>query len=331
MLDCLAEHASPTQAGPAVELRGLVKTWRTPRGPIRAVRGIDVSIERGETVALLGPNGAGKSTTIDIILGLAQPDGGTVSVLAGPPAEAVSRGRIGAMLQTGTLIRNLTVRELVAMAASLYESPLPIDEVIALAGLEQAAEQRTQKLSGGQTARVRFAVALVSDPELLILDEPTVAMDVEARRAFWSSMRRFAARGSTIVFATHYLEEADANADRAVLMAAGRIVADGPTTEIKARVGTRTIRVTLPEASVEALAGIPGVTSAERHGEAAILVCADSDVAIRALLDRFPAARDIEITGAGLEEAFLELTADHGELEPGTAADQAGAPIGGGR
>jgi ABC-2 type transport system ATP-binding protein len=318
MLDGLGEQVSTPQR-PAVELRALAKSWRTPRGPVQAVRGIDVSIERGETVALLGPNGAGKSTTIDIILGLARPDGGSVSVLDGSPAEAVRHGRVGAMLQTGALIRNLTVRELIAMAASLYPRPMGVEEVIDLAGLEPAAEQRTQKLSGGQTQRVRFAVALVSNPELLILDEPTVAMDVEARRSFWSSMRRFAARGSTIMFATHYLEEADANADRAVLMSAGRIVADGPTTEIKARVGTRTIRVTLPDASPEELAALPGVTSAERHGDAAILTCADSDRAIRALLPRFPAARDIEITGAGLEEAFLELTANAASGEVGAA------------
>ena len=151
------------------------------------------------------------------------------------------------MLQTGALIRDLSVRELIAMVASLYPEPMAVDEVIELAGLQDAAGQRTQKLSGGQTQRARFAIALASDPEVVVLDEPTVAMDVEARRAFWIAMRGFAERGKTVLFATHYLEEADAQADRAVLMAHGRIVADGPTTEIKARVGTKTIRATLPE------------------------------------------------------------------------------------
>jgi ABC-2 type transport system ATP-binding protein len=187
---------------------------------------------------------------------------------------------------------------------------MAVDEVIAIAGLEAMAGQRTQKLSGGQTQRVRFAVALVGDPVLLVLDEPTVAMDVEGRREFWAAMRGYTDRGKTVIFATHYLEEADANADRAVLMARGRIVADGATTEIKSRVGSRTIRATLVDAAVEELARLPGVTAAERHGAAVTLRCADSDAAVRALLASHPAARDIEITGAGLEEAFLELTGD---------------------
>jgi ABC-2 type transport system ATP-binding protein len=157
---------------------------------------------------------------------------------------------------------------------------------------------------------VRFAIALVANPALLILDEPTVAMDVEGRRDFWRSMREYAARGKTVLFATHYLEEADANADRAVMMAHGRIVADGSTTEIKARIGHRTIRTTLPDATSEGLSALDGVASADRHGDSVILRCSDSDRAIRALLDSYPAARDIEITGAALEDAFLELTSD---------------------
>jgi ABC-2 type transport system ATP-binding protein len=185
--------------------------------------------------------------------------------------------------------------------------------VIALAGLSDAAGQRTQKLSGGQTQRVRFAVALVSDPDLLVLDEPTVAMDVEGRRDFWVAMRGYAARGKTVLFATHHLEEADANADRAVLIARGRVVADGPTTEIKAQVGTRTIRFTLAGADPAQLAALPGVATADRHGDAVTLRCSDSDLAIRALLQLHPAARDIEIAGAGLEEAFLKLTGDREE------------------
>jgi ABC-2 type transport system ATP-binding protein len=296
-----------------VQITGLVKSFRAPHGPVHAVRGIDVSIAQGETVALLGPNGAGKSTTIDMLLGLSAPDSGTVSVFGKAPREAVDAGLIGGMLQTGQLIRDLSVRELLVLMASLYPRPLDVDEVIELAGLGAAAPQRTQKLSGGQTQRVRFATALVSNPELMVLDEPTVAMDVEGRREFWATMREYAARGKTVLFATHYLEEADANADRAVLMARGRIVADGPTTEIKARVGTRTIRATLPDVSIGELGGLPGVTTAEQHGDSVILRCTDSDVAIRALLARHPSARDIEITGAGLEDAFLELTADSDE------------------
>ncbi|MGD0386853.1 MAG: ABC transporter ATP-binding protein [Solirubrobacteraceae bacterium] len=304
-----------------VELRGLVKSFRGPSGPVRAVRGIDVSIAAGETVALLGPNGAGKSTTIDMMLGLTRPDSGSVSLFGRPPREAVDAGAVGAMLQTGALIRDLSVRELITMVAALYRHPMDVEEVISLAGLTEAAPRRTQKLSGGQTQRVRFAVALVSDPDLLLLDEPTVAMDVEGRRDFWAAMRAYAGRGKTVIFATHYLEEADANADRAVLMAHGRIVADGPTTEIKAQVGSRTIRATLPEVELAELSSLPGVSAVDRHGDAVILRCTDSDAAIRALLEAQPSVRDIEIAGAGLEEAFLELTGDE---DPD--AEAAGAP-----
>ncbi len=288
-----------------IELHDLAKSY----GQIEAVRGIDVSIAQGETVALLGPNGAGKSTTIDLLLGLARPDRGTVEIFGAAPQAAVSRGAVGAMLQTGALIRDLTVKELITMVASLYPEPLGVDETIALTKIGDIANQRTEKLSGGQTQRVRFAIALVTNPDLLVLDEPTVAMDVESRHAFWATMRDFASRGKTVLFATHYLEEADDFADRIVLMAAGSVVADGPPTEIKAMVGTRTIRATLPSASTDELMALPGVTRAERRGEAIVLACSDSDAAIRALLARFPDARDLEISGAGLEEAFLELTA----------------------
>ncbi len=298
----------------AIEARGLRKSY----GPVEAVRGVDVSIEEGETVALLGPNGAGKSTTIDMLLGLADPDAGDVSVFGGSPSAAVDSGYVGAMLQTGALIRDLSVRELVQMVASLYPAPLPVEQALELTGMTALADQRTQKLSGGETQRARFAVAIVANPKLLVLDEPTVAMDVEARRSFWTTMRTLAAEGRTILFATHYLEEADAYADRAVLMAHGRVVADGPTNEIKARVGTRTIKATLPGADLDALRKLPGVNAAERRGEAVVLSCADSDAAIRALLRGYGDARDIEVVAAGLEEAFLELTAD--EPAAGTAS-----------
>jgi ABC-2 type transport system ATP-binding protein len=310
----------------AIEASDLHKSY----GSVRAVRGVDLAIEAGETVALLGPNGAGKSTTIDMLLGLADPDAGSVSVFGRSPAAAVDAGSVGAMLQTGALIRDLNVRELVAMVASLYPEPLGVPETLELTGLQEVAEQRTQKLSGGQTQRVRFAVALVSNPKLLVLDEPTVAMDVEGRRAFWSTMREQATHGKTVLFATHYLEEADAYADRVILMAHGRIVADGPPTEIRAMVGSRTIRATLPGADLRALGRLPGVSAAERRGEAVVLACADSDAAIRALLAAHPDARDIEIAAAGLEQAFLQLTgegqglAEHGEGPAGGGEGPAG-------
>src|SRR6185437_5541516 len=201
-----------------------------------------------------------------------------------------------------------SVRELVTMMASLYPHPMSVDEVIDLTGIGDIQRRKTHRLSGGQTQRVRVAVALVSNPDLLVLDEPTVAMDVEARRGFWSTMRGFASSGKTVVFATHYLEEADAFADRIILMAHGQIVADGPATEIKATVGLRTIRATVPAADLAALTKLPGVTNVDQQGGAVVLNCADSDLAIRALLVAYPTARDIEITGAGLEQAFLQLT-----------------------
>jgi ABC-2 type transport system ATP-binding protein len=266
-------------------------------------------VRPGETVALLGPNGAGKSTTIDMVLGLVPPDRGTVEVFGREPHDAVASGFVGAMLQTGSLLRDLTVRELLTMMAALYPEPLDVQETIELTGLGDILEQRTQKLSGGQTQRVRFALALVTNPQLLVLDEPTVAMDVESRHAFWTTMRTLAGTGKTILFATHYLEEADEYADRAILMARGLVVADGPPNEIKAKVGMRTIRATLPDVPLERLEQLPGVNGAERRGDAVILHCADSDDAIRSLLAAFDDVRDIEITSAGLEAAFLELTA----------------------
>jgi ABC-2 type transport system ATP-binding protein len=216
-------------------------------GNVAAVRSIDLTVAPGETVALLGPNGAGKSTTIDMVLGLTRPDSGCVSLFGMSPTEAVAAGVVGGMLQTGSLIQFLRVRELITMVASLYPNPLPVGEVLELTGAAAFADRRAGKLSAGQTQRVRFAIALVANPDLLLLDEPTAALDVEGRRDFWSSMRAVAAQGKTIIFATHYLEEADAFADRIVLLARGQIVADGPATEIKAAVGARTIRATLPD------------------------------------------------------------------------------------
>ncbi|WP_304049637.1 ABC transporter ATP-binding protein [Jatrophihabitans endophyticus] len=294
-----------------IEISGLTKSFPGTDGrTVRAVRGIDVSIAHGETVALLGPNGAGKSTTIDMLLGLTKPDAGTVQLFGGSPTAAVARGQVGAMLQSGGLLQYLSVRELLTMLGSFYPDPLPIDDVLHITGTTEVADRRTNKLSGGQTQRVRAAMALVSNPDLLMLDEPTVAMDVEGRHTFWEAVRAFAGRGKTVLFATHYLEEADQYADRIILMAQGRVVADGSSNEIKATVGGRTIRATIPGADLTALGRLPGVTSTDSRGETAILGCSDSDAAIRALLQQCPGARDIEISSAGLEAAFLALTGD---------------------
>ncbi|MGI8879408.1 MAG: ABC transporter ATP-binding protein [Jatrophihabitans sp.] len=309
----MTRSGAPLTSG--IQLTGLTKTFASPGGPVRAVRGVDLDIAPGETVALLGPNGAGKSTTIDMLLGLLPPDSGDVRLFGLPPAEAIKAGAIGAMLQTGGLIRFMTVTELITTMASLYPKPLSVDEVMHVTGIASIAKQRTDKLSGGQTQRVRAALALVSNPDLLVLDEPTVAMDVEGRRDFWNFMRQVASSGKTVIFATHYLDEADAYADRIVLMARGKIVADGPTTEIKATVGLRTIRATLPDVAADELGRLPGVTSVDERGEAIVLRCTDSDAALRAMLQNYPDARDIEVRGAGLEEAFLALTGDDADTD----------------
>jgi ABC-2 type transport system ATP-binding protein len=246
---------------------------------------------------------------------LNRPDTGSVRVFGMAPGDAVKVGAIGAMLQTGELIRDLTVRELLTMMASLYPKPAAISDVVDITGLNDIIDRRTNKFSGGQIQRVRAAVALISNPDLLVLDEPTVAMDVESRHLFWNSIRGIAAAGKTVLFATHYLEEADTYADRIVLMARGRIVADGPATEIKAMVGLRTIRATLPEIGAGELDMLDGVQRSDRRGDSVVLHCTDSDAAIRALLAAYPTASDIEIAGAGLEQAFLFLTGDQNAEE----------------
>ena len=302
-----------------VELRGVAKTFRTAGTVVPAVKGVDLSIAAGETVALLGPNGAGKSTTIDMMLGLTRPDRGTVSLLRPAPGRAVADGLVAAMLQAGALIRDVTPRELLTMMAALHPNSLGMQQTLELTGLTEIADRRTQKLSGGQSQRVRFALALVSDPAVLVLDEPTVGMDVEARRGFWASVREFAARGKTVIFATHYLEEADAYADRVVLMAHGRVVADGPTSEIRARVGSRTIRATLPErraGGARLVAGCDCGRPSRRRHRVDLLGLRRCDPG--SCSAAYPDARDIEIAGAGLEEAFVELTGDSDEPDAAT-------------
>lgn len=288
----------------AIRIENLHKSY----GTTRAVDGVSLTVHAGEVMALLGPNGAGKSTTIDMLLGLSKADEGTVALFGRTPAEAVAAGLVGAMLQTGRPIQNTTVRQLLTVMASLYPHPSNVDDVLELTGLTDIADKQASKLSGGQTQRVRFALALVSDPALLVLDEPTAALDVEGRHAFWQSMRGLAASGRTIVFATHYLEEADQFADRIVLMANGKLVADGSATQIKSVVDVRTIRATLPGSSPDGLSTLSGVRSAERRGHSIVLSCHDSDTALRELLQRYPEAHDIEVHTGGLDEAFRRLT-----------------------
>jgi ABC-2 type transport system ATP-binding protein len=302
----ISQTGSETSAGAAVMLAGLRKHY----GQVRAVDGVDLVIAPGEVVALLGPNGAGKSTTVDMLLGLTRPDAGTVTVFGASPHEAVSAGSIGAMLQGGALLDDATVGETVAMVASLHRKPLPVAEALRRTGIEDLASRRCNKLSGGQKQRVRFAVALVSDPDLLVLDEPTAAMDVASRRDFWRSMRTFTDSGRTVLFATHYLEEAENYADRVVLMRAGAVVADGSVAEVTSLVAGRVLRAAVPGASEQVLRTLPGASEVEVRGEQVSISSRDSDATLRALLQTFPQARDIEVTAVGLEGAFLSLTGD---------------------
>jgi ABC-2 type transport system ATP-binding protein len=279
-------------------------------GSVPAVRSLDLAIDAGQTVALLGPNGAGKSTSIALLLGLAKPDAGQVRVAGREPDAAVAAGLVGAMLQDGALVPGLTVGELIDFVRGLYPEPLGRDEVLALAGLTDLAGRRADRLSGGQTQRVRFAVAIAGAPRLLVLDEPTAAMDVESRRAFWASMRAYAAGGRTILFATHYLEEADENADRVVVMARGQVVGDGTAAEIKALAGASTIRFTIGEQRAAGLDLLPGVVGVEIHGTAALLRTTDADATVQALYQSGLRVRGLEVRAADLESAFLDLTAD---------------------
>ncbi|WP_328708264.1 ABC transporter ATP-binding protein [Microbispora hainanensis] len=289
---------------PALSVAGLRKTY----GETRAVDGIDLVVDRGEVVALLGPNGAGKSTTIDVVVGLARPDAGEIAVFGASPHEAVRRGMVGVMPQEGALLDDVTVGETVTLIASLHSAPLPVEEALRRAGVAELADRRAARLSGGQQQRVRFAMALVPGPGLLVLDEPTAAMDVTARREFWQSMHAFTETGRTVLFSTHYLEEAEAYADRVVLMHAGRVVADGPVSAVMAEVSGRTVTATVPGARAEDLGVLPGVAAAHVRDGRAELRCTDSDLVVRELLTRYPEARDVEVGALGLEDAFLRLT-----------------------
>ena len=286
---------------PAIQTSGLTKRY----GPLTAVDSLDLVVPAGQVLALLGPNGAGKSTTTEMILGLAAPDAGTIGVFGTDPTTAVRRGDVGAMLQNGALLPDATVLTMLRTVHSLHTHPLALDDVIARAELRDVLRTPTGKLSGGQAQRVRFALAIMADPRLLLLDEPTVGMDVDTRRRFWASMSDFADDGRTVLFATHYLDEADEFADRIVVLNDGRIVADGTGTDIKATVGGRHVTFAGPDRDYSRL---PGVLSAGSEHGRHVLVCNDSDLALRALLAD-ESISGVEVTAPRLEDAFLALVA----------------------
>lgn len=284
-------------------LRGVTRRF----GNVVALDEMQLDVRRGELLALLGPNGAGKTTTISLLLGLVLPTSGRAELFGYPPRHVAARQRAGAMLQGAQLERHARVGEMIALFSGYYPNPLPLAETLRLSGLEDAVARPVARLSGGQQQRLRFALAICGDPELLFLDEPTAGMDVEARQTLWAAVRALKRQGRSIVLTTHYLEEADALADRIVVIDRGRVVADGSPAEIKHSVARRRIRcsTSLNEALI---AGMPGVMYVERHGHQVDIVVAEPEVVLRAMFELDLGLRDLEVTGARLEEAFLALT-----------------------
>lgn len=301
-----------SSAPPAVRLAGVTRHFGSGERRVRAVDAVDLRVERGEVVALLGPNGAGKTTTIDMLLGLSAPDAGTVAVLGDGPRRAVAAGRLAAVLQTGGLLADLTVRETVSVVAGLHGVQRRVPEVLERADLVGIGRRRVGKCSGGEQQRVKFALALLPDPDVLILDEPTAGMDVTARRRFWQAMRADADAGRTIVFATHYLEEAEQFARRTVVMNRGRVVADARTESLRASLGGRTVSASLPP-SAELAGGL--VRELEADDRVAELVVDADRITVRTAASDELAARllsigahDLEIAAPTLESAFTSLT-----------------------
>jgi ABC-2 type transport system ATP-binding protein len=309
----MAPPARTTTSPSAVSLTDLTKSF----GDLTAVDSLNLDIRPGEVVAFLGPNGAGKTTTIDMLLGLSRPDDGAVEIFGMPPRRAVALGLVSSVMQTGGLLDDLTVRETVDYTSAIFASSLDTDLVLDRAGITDIADSVVKKCSGGQKQRLRFAMALLPDPALIVLDEPTTGMDVTGRRDFWHQMRADALTGKTILFATHYLEEADEFADRVVLVADGRIVADGPAHEIRGMTAAKTVSATLPrtddttsEAATDELidrfGGLAGVESIDVAARRLKMRTTDSDAAAKMLFDN--ACTDLEITSHSLEDAFISLT-----------------------
>jgi len=304
-----AERADMTNSGLIVaSIEGVNKNY----GSVRALRGVDFRVRAGEIVALLGPNGAGKTTAVKLLLGLLPPNSGSVRVFGGDPTNPENRMRTGAMLQVGRVPETLRVREHIDLFSTYYQKPMASAEVLAAAGLEKLSDRKFGDLSGGQRQRVLFALAICGDPDLLFLDEPTVGLDVEARRMLWDEIRKMVARGKTVLLTTHYLQEADALADRVAVINQGEIIAEGTPSQIKARTAGKRIRC-ITSLSLNLLRQIPGVTEAKEDREAVEIHAAEAESIVRELLARDARLSGLEITSAGLEEAFLALTQDNGQ------------------
>ncbi|HEY0199352.1 MAG TPA: ABC transporter ATP-binding protein [Rhodanobacter sp.] len=293
---------------PVARLTGTVKRY----GALTALDGADLVVKRGELLALLGPNGAGKSTAIGLMLGLIRPDAGSVELFGLDPQKIEARRRIGVMLQSATLPQTLRVGELLRLTASYYPAPRPLAESTELAGIADLLKRPYAKLSGGQQRRVQFALALCGRPELLFLDEPTVGMDIDARQKLWSAIRRLVAEGCAVLLTTHYLEEAEALADRVCVMAHGRMIHEGTVDELRARVALKRIRC-ITATPIEKVCGWPDVVGARLDGERLHITTAEAETVVRHLLDADAQLRELEVQRAGLAEAFTELTRDADE------------------
>jgi len=313
-----------TGTGEVAAFRNVGKSY----GRVKAVDGLDLVLRPGETVALLGPNGAGKSSSLDLLLGLREPDRGSVELFGGTPRAAIEAGRVGAMLQSGGLMSDVKVRELVKLACDIHPRGHRPDEVLAAAGITEIADRRVDKLSGGQEQRVRFALAIAGANDLIVLDEPTTGMDVSVRRQFWAAMRAQAEAGRTVLFATHYLEEADSIADRVLVLHRGRLIADGTSAEIKAKAGARRIAFEVhpsdgpyDEALLRALPGTVGldVTGRPDGVRTVRLRSTDADAGVAGLYKAGLYPRGLEVTSLGLEQAFLTITGEQDEQDEESA------------
>ena len=286
-------------------LEGVNKNY----GSVKALRAVNFRVRAGEVVALLGPTGAGKTTAIKLLLGLMPPNTGRVQVFGVDPTNPENRMRTGAMLQVGRVPETLRVREHIDLFSSYYKKPMSSAEILVTAGLEKLRDRKFGDLSGGQKQRVLFALAICGDPDLLFLDEPTVGLDVEARRMLWDEIRNMVERGKTVLLTTHYLQEADALADRVAVINQGEIIAEGTPSEIKAKTAGKRIRC-ITSLSLKALRQIPGVSEVKEDRQAVELHVGEAEPIVRELLARDAKLSGLEITSAGLEEAFLALTQD---------------------
>src|SRR6516162_426176 len=301
----IPHHPTPPQPGVA-RTRNLRKTY----GSVTALRNVDFELRRGELLALLGPNGAGKTTLVRMLLGQASPDSGRVAVFDADPRNEDMRYRVGAMLQVARVPETLKVREHIDLFSSYYPKPLPIAETLRIAGLEDLKDRRFGELSGGQRQRALFGISICGNPDLLFLDEPTVGLDVEARRLMWTQIRDLVSRGKTVLLTTHYLNEADALADRILVLQHGTIVAEGTPSEIKSRAIGKQVRFS-SRLTLDEVRAIPGVLTAAANRQKFELQVQAAEPVVRELLNRDSWLSDLEVTSAGLEEAFLALTQNH--------------------